>query len=257
MTTKGATMVHHTGARAGTGTAAWADAAMTLPLPAVHLRRPLLADEFFLLAQDAVTGRLRLPDRAVGFGLAAALLVDLVDAGALRVRDGRLWLAARHVPVDALGGWILRWMAAEPGYRRVGTWLALLAPGAHQQVARRLVAAGVVRRRTVRRLLATAVRHVPVDPNRAGWAWARLTVRLQRGEPLPDLEARLAGLCLVTGLDDALLTGLPAAARRHLHRETSGRLPTEVGELFTIARNRLDGASHRRRSGRWRRGPAG
>ncbi|MDG4774379.1 GPP34 family phosphoprotein [Solwaraspora sp. WMMD792] len=246
MITKGATMVHQQ--RGGqTGTAAGADAALTLPLPAVHLRRPLLADEFFLLARDAVTGRPRLPDRAVGFGLAAALLVDLVDAGALRVRDGRLWLVARHVPVDALGGWVLRWMAAEPGYRRVGTWLALLAPGAHQQVARRLVAAGVVRPRTVRRLLTTAVRQVPTDANRAAWAWARLTVRLQRGEPLPDLEARLAGLCLVTGLDDLLLTGLPTAARRHLHRETAVRLPTEVGELLTIARNRLDGASHRRR----------
>ncbi|WFE23037.1 GPP34 family phosphoprotein [Solwaraspora sp. WMMD937] len=101
-------MVDRAGATARAGVGAAAVAAATLPLPAVHLRRPLLADEFFLLAQDAVTGRPRLPDRAVGFGLAAALLVDLVDAGALRVRDGRLWPVARHVPVDALGGWSRR-----------------------------------------------------------------------------------------------------------------------------------------------------
>ncbi|MFY1695982.1 GPP34 family phosphoprotein [Solwaraspora sp. WMMA2101] len=74
--------------------------------------------------------------------------------------------------MDALGGWILRWLEAEPLRRRVGTWLALLAPRAHGQVAHRLAAAGVVRPRMVRRrLLTTAVVHVPADMNRAAWAW--------------------------------------------------------------------------------------
>ncbi|MFY1634252.1 hypothetical protein ACN27F_13385 [Solwaraspora sp. WMMB335] len=88
---------------------------------------------------------------------------------------------------------------------------------------------------------------MPTDTDRAAWACARLTVRLEHGEPLPAFEARLGGLCLVTGLDDFVLTGLPAEARRHLHRETAARLPGEIAELFTIARHRLDGASHRRR----------
>ncbi|WP_326549445.1 GPP34 family phosphoprotein [Micromonospora sp. NBC_01813] len=234
--------------RTTTAAAVASGGGVPVPAAAVRGRSPLLADEFFLLAHDDVTGRPRLPAGPLGYGLAAALLADLVDAGALRVHDGRLWLAARHVPVDALGGWTLRWLGAEPAHRRVGTWLALLAPRAHGQVARRLTAAGVVRPRTVRRrLLATAVVHVPTDTNRAAWAWARLSVRLQRREPLPTFEARLGGLCLVTGLDDFVLAGLPAAARRHLHRETAARLPAEISELFTIARHRLDGAAHRRR----------
>ncbi|MFV2096194.1 hypothetical protein ACFHW1_11995 [Micromonospora sp. LOL_014] len=48
----------------------------------------------------------------------------------------------------------------------------------------------------------------------------------------------------MTGPDDFLLTCLPAAARRHLHREAAGWLPLEIGELFAIARHRLVCASH-------------
>ena len=51
-----------------------------------------LADDFWRLAHHDVSGKPRLNGRAAGLGLAAALLGELMWAGKITARDGRLCL---------------------------------------------------------------------------------------------------------------------------------------------------------------------
>ncbi|MFY1633964.1 GOLPH3/VPS74 family protein [Solwaraspora sp. WMMB335] len=176
----------------------------------------LLADEFFLLAHHDVTGRPRLHPRAVGLGLASAVVGELVTTGAVTVSSGHMWVVDPGAPGDPLGRSVLGLLLDEPAHTAVRTWLAVLSERAHRHVARRLVAAGVLRAEQSRRLMRTRTVYVPVDMNTAAWPWARLSMRLRRLEPLDEADLFLAGLATQTGLDTYLLDGADPEVGQHL-----------------------------------------
>ncbi|WFE26883.1 GPP34 family phosphoprotein [Solwaraspora sp. WMMD791] len=176
----------------------------------------LLADEFFLLAHHDVTGRPRLHPRAVGLGLASAVLAELVTVGAVAVDAGQIWVVNPAAPADALGRSAIRLLLDEPEHTALRIWLTVLSERAPTHVAHRLVAGGVVQAEQSRRLLRSRTVYVPVDMNTAAWPWARLSMRLRRGEPLTEPDLFLAGLSVETGLDTYLLDGAPPEASRHL-----------------------------------------
>jgi hypothetical protein len=70
----------------------------------------LAADDLYVLAHHDVTGRPFLQARALGIGLAGALLAELVLAGAIRVPDGRVALAGGA----RAGGRSPRWRPVRP-----------------------------------------------------------------------------------------------------------------------------------------------
>ncbi|MDG4767680.1 GPP34 family phosphoprotein [Solwaraspora sp. WMMD406] len=177
---------------------------------------PLLADEFFLLAHHDVTGRPRLHSRAIGLGLASAVLAELFTAEAIAIHAGQAWVRDPAAPADALGRAALRLMLDEPEHTAVRTWLTVLAERAERHVARRLAAAGVVRPEQVRRWTRTRVVYVPVDMNTAAWPWARLSLRLRRLQHLDESDLFLAGLAAETGLDTYLLDGAEPGVDQHL-----------------------------------------
>jgi hypothetical protein len=176
----------------------------------------LLADEFFLIAHHDVTGRARLHPRAVGLGLAGAVLAELVTAQAVAVDAGHVWVVNTTAPADPLGRSALRLLLDEPEHTAVRLWLTVLSERAPTHVAQRLVAAGVVRAEQVRRLFRTRTLYVPVDINAAAWPWARLSLRLRRREHLDEPDLFLAGLSVQTGLDSYLLDGAEPECGRHL-----------------------------------------
>jgi hypothetical protein len=176
----------------------------------------LLADEFFLLAHDDVSGKPRLHPRVAGIGLASALLGELILFGRIRIQGGDLVVVERR-PVD--DGLTNRVFVAIAGRRPqpVSTWLATLAETARDDVAARLAADGVVSR-VSSRWPGRGDRWVPADMSTAAWPAARLRMVLTHDEAPPVPDVALAGLALACGLASYLLWDTGPQVRDHLDR---------------------------------------
>jgi Golgi phosphoprotein 3 GPP34 len=236
-----------------------------------------LADEFFLMAHDDISGRTRLPDRITGLALAAALLGELALGEWIEVRSGAQGVLALpggepvwesgfdgagragsgfggsggsgsrgSGPTDPLAARVFEYLAAEQ--HPVRTWLAFFAQNAHADVADRLIAAGLVSRRPRRRPWQPDC-WVPTSPNVAALPAAQLVTRLIRGRPLSDQQTVLIGLLRATGLDQPVLwevrQSAPDAAR-HLG-EAIAALKPSLTELISQAEAAVGAAiaSHR------------
>ena len=199
--------------------------ALSLPVD-----RRLLADEFFLMAHHDVSGQLRLAPRIAGFGVAAAVLADLVVAGVLVVTpSGYFACPPSAVRVGGFERQVVAWVAAEP-WQPVPVWLEVLAGVSVPGLGQRLADAGAVRPVRVRRLLTTRTVWEPADMNVAAWPWARLSTRVRRGELLDPFDSALARLCVATGVEGRFLDGEPQA-RQRLDRLLSP-VPTQVDALL-------------------------
>ena len=199
--------------------------ALSLPVD-----RRLLADEFFLMAHHDVSGWPRLTPKIAGFGVAAAVLADLVVAGVLVVTpSGHFACPPPAVRVGGFERQVAAWVAAEPG-QPVPVWLGVLAEASVPAIGQRLAEAGVVRPVRVRRLLTARTVWEPADMNVAAWPWARLSTRIRRGELLDPFDSALARLCIGTGVEGRFLGGGPQA-RERLDRLVSP-VPPQVDALL-------------------------
>ncbi|ROO58810.1 Golgi phosphoprotein 3 GPP34 [Micromonospora sp. Llam0] len=208
-------------------------AATPLAEPAVPLPPTgWLADELFLIAHDDVTGRLRVPARTVGRGLAAAMLADLAYVGAVTVAATGKVVTGTAAPgaVDPWGRTVLRWIDTDTPHPPAA-WIDRLAGHAYRSVADRLTVAGLVRPRTVRRWLRRHTGYPPVDTNVAAWPWARLTMRVRRRTRLNTHDSTLARLCVATGLGGHILGADTSTARRQL-RQLLTPVPPGVDQLL-------------------------
>jgi hypothetical protein len=194
------------------------------PRPASREAPPALADELWLIAHDDASGKPRWHPVVAGLGLSAALLGELVLAGALRARAGELDVADDSVR-GPLADRVLGQMAVTPQHRATRTWLQWLAEDAPETVVGRLEQAGRVRRETRRRLGRTVEHVIPVDLNDSGWAAARLSVALARQQPMPDDQVMVAGLVTATGLDRFLVVEDKDAAAAHLRAHLAALAP--------------------------------
>jgi hypothetical protein len=189
----------------------------------------LLADDFFFAAQDEVSGKSRLGDRALGLGLAGALLCELVISGRITVANGHLTVVDHTLPEDLTGQALVEEMVREREVTVVRDWLRYLSRTTFELVARRLLAAGHVRATAGGRIRRTVV-YRPVNMNTAAWPLARLALRATRREELELTDVVLAGLLAAAGLDRTLLEGVPADGRQHLMGAVS-RLPPPLRAL--------------------------
>lgn len=190
----------------------------------------LLADEFYFLAHDDVTGRPRLHTRAVGTGLAAALLAELVLINRISALDGRLEVVDTSPPQDTLARTTLDHIVNEPQHP-IRTWLIYLGQTARETVGERLWRAGLLHRRTSRRLWRQTVVYVPIEVNRAGRTGARLATRVRFGEPMDYLDVFLIGLAIATGLEQQLLEGAGPQGQQYVRRLIA-ELPPPLRELL-------------------------
>ncbi len=192
-----------------------------------------LADEFFRLAHNDVSGRPRLNARATELGLASALLAELVTARRISLRRGLIDVVDDTPPRDAVSHAALDQLVSQPQHTAVRTWLDFLSRGAYDGVAQRLWRAGHIRPEKTRRLLRQVTLWVPTDVNTAAWPWARLSHSLSRFEPLDAADAFLLGLAAATGLDQDLLEGGPQAAQQHQQlRRLVSLAPAPLQELL-------------------------
>jgi hypothetical protein len=172
-----------------------------------------VADELYLIAHHELTGRAHLAPRAVGLGLAGALLAELVLAGAISIEAG----AVASVWPDQAGDQLTAAVAARIAGEHihpVADWLAFLARSAPGDVAARLADAGYLApppRRSWR-----AARWVPVDPDCAFAPVARLNAALDLSRPGDGQAVALGGLAAACGLGPRLFLYLPPSARARI-----------------------------------------
>lgn len=177
----------------------------------------VLASDYYLIAHSDTTGRPRLHPRAVGLGLAAGLLGELIVYERVSIINGVLTVWDGRQPGDALAHTVLEQIVRESEHRSVRTWLDYLALGAAGMVAERLTRAGVLVRdehRTM--LLQRRTSYAPVDMSVAFTPQARLATALSRLLPLTLRDATLAALVAATGLADVVLWDNDPQARRYL-----------------------------------------
>ncbi|HEX8628833.1 MAG TPA: GPP34 family phosphoprotein [Catenuloplanes sp.] len=190
----------------------------------------LLADELYFLAHEDSTGKPRLHPRALGLGLAAALLGELVLFERVTVQQGTVGVLDRRPPDDALAHTTLDQLVGEQQQHTVRTWLTFLAQNAPADVAQRLARAGQVQIVETRRLFTTSKTYVPVNPSTAAWPENRLRHTFTQGKPISIPDATLAGLAGVAGLVDRFLWDADSNARRYYSYAVQS-LPAPLREL--------------------------
>ncbi len=166
-----------------------------------------LADDLYLMAHNDLTGRPYLQARAIGIGLAAALLAELVLAGKIRIWPEGLAAADRRPPRDELGRAVLDLVLSESNPPR--DWLMFLGRSATADVARRLHLAGYLARGGSRRPWRGG-RWIPVDSDCAFAPMFRVRAALDPARATTADGATLAGLAAACGLGPRLLAYGPA-----------------------------------------------
>ncbi|HEV2636805.1 MAG TPA: GPP34 family phosphoprotein [Actinocrinis sp.] len=196
------------------------------------LRGPgLLADDFYLLSHDSVTGEPLLTERVSGLGLAGALLAELAAHHRIDLAGGVVVVIDRSPPPDALARRMLGLVQSE--HHLLRDWLEFFARTAVDDVAARLAHLGVLGRRRSRRPWRES-RWVPIHANSAALPAATLCTKLIRGEHLGAHDAVLAGLTTATGLDQQVLWEVRTVAPSARHN-----LDTAVGKLDRCTRTIL------------------
>jgi hypothetical protein len=171
-----------------------------------------IADDVYLLAHHDITGKPLLQPRALGLGLAGALLAELMLAGALTLRQGRLCLDVAVPLEDGLARQVVGLLIADREAHPVREWLLFLARHAAGDVAARLEAAGYVARVRGWR----GVRWVPVDSDSAFAPVTRALAGTAAAHTPYVEEVVLAGLADACGLGARLDHHATAAPRRPL-----------------------------------------
>lgn len=200
----------------------------------------LVADDLYLLGHDDRSGKPWLQPRALGTGLAGALLTELMLAGCIALRPDSAVVITRNAPQDA-AGWhpLLRQVAGEPGPEPVRSWLRFLAPSAAQDVALRLEQAGYLQR--VRsRVPRSQGQWVPVNPD---WAFApmlRVRSAPDPARPLTAHNAALTGLAVACGLGFRLDRYQTQAGRPA--QDAVARLGPGLRELIAQTQTAVDSA---------------
>jgi hypothetical protein len=200
-----------------------------------------LADDLYLVAHNDVSGRAHLQPRALGLGLAGALLAELMLAGQLGVRrDGIVAVVTGSgAPADWLAGLIRGQVAAEREPHGLRDWLLFLGGTATGKVPRRLEQAGYLTCVPVR-WPRRGVRWVPVDRDCAFAPLLRARSALDPSRPVPVTAAALAGLADACGLGQLLLQYAPPGA---CHPEqAAGQLHPAMRDLIAQTRAAVDSA---------------
>jgi hypothetical protein len=170
------------------------------PLDAGLSGTGLVADDLYLMAHDDRTGRPHLQPRALGIGLAGALLTELMLAGWIGLRQDSTVVFAAGVTQDTvMRHALLKQIAGEPEPQPVQAWLRFLARSAARDVAVRLEQAGYLQH-VPSWVPGRQGRWVPVNPDWAFTPMLRARSALDPARPVTVHAAALTGLAVAAGL---------------------------------------------------------
>jgi len=175
-----------------------------------------LAEDLYVLACHADTGRLLIPTTSLDLGLGGALLLDAV------LRD-RVALVHSHVVVvdpapvgEPLSDAALRSVGGDAKAHEPEYWVRHLARGARHAVQNRLVAAGVLRMEDHKVLGLIPVHHTHQTDGRLGHELMdHLTDAVVLGRKPDRFTVALVSLALAVGLEPHLF---PRSDQRAIRR---------------------------------------
>jgi Golgi phosphoprotein 3 (GPP34) len=201
-----------------------------------------LADELFMMAHDLQTGKTRVPDPALGIGLASALLAELMFAGALVISSGQLGLGEYGPPRDRLSEALYEQTRNDLYEQQVSVreWLASHRRPVHDLVADRLIRAGEMHRDVGRRFGRTVVRYLPVRPPNALIRTQRLPSYLRHRVEVTEPDVVVALLMRVMAPDRNLLE-LDGPGTEYLE-QLAPALQVPLRELLTITETAVTAA---------------
>jgi hypothetical protein len=200
----------------------------------------LVADELYLLGHGDRSGKPLLQPRALGMGLAAALLAELMLAGWLGLRPDGAVVITRGAPQGAAGRhWLLKQVADEPGPAPVRSWLRFWASSAARDVAVGLEEAGYLTR---------ARSWGPWRPDRwipvnSDWAFSpvlRIRSVLDASQQPAEAAVVLAGLAEACGLGFHTAQYTPARIRPLPH--ALAQLAPDLRDLIAQTQTAVDSA---------------
>jgi hypothetical protein len=170
---------------------------------------PTLPERLLLLSLDD-DGQPRDPRSALGYALAGAALTELLLAGRLANRDGRLQVVSPAPTGDPVLDEVLRQVEAEPRPRKLKWWVSRLGgggwrrPSVRNRLIDHLTSEGVLARDQERLLgLFPVTRHPPAEPTADDQARAAVRAVLVGGREPDEPTAALVALVEAAGLVDA------------------------------------------------------
>ena len=193
-----------------------------------------LPDEFFLIAHDEFSGKLRISHDLLGCGLVGAQLGDLVMARRIGVEAGRVLIT--DAPGDAgdeVGAYVIETLARQTSTHSVRVWIETFADVLYELVGRRLIAAGVVRRESGgRQLMRKRPDRFPaVDLLAAARPRLRVEHMLRSPEEFDLPGAVVAVLIDALGAESVLDPELDRTAVRELCARLEANLPVHLRAL--------------------------
>ncbi len=202
-----------------------------------------LADDVYLLAHHEVSGRPFLRARALGLGLAGALLAELVLDGKILIRPGEVVVADFAACRDELTRRVMSLVLREFGGHPVREWLEFLARTTPRDVAGRLEASGYLARSGRGR---RACRWLPVNADCAFAPLIRVRTALDPSRRAAEECVVLAGLAAACGLGSRFLPYGPPNARQCLD-DAIRQLGPDLRDLIAQTQSAVDSAvlSHR------------
>ena len=199
-----------------------------------RMDRNCLPDDFFLIAHDEFSGKLRISQDLLGCGLVGAQLADLVAARQIGIEAGRVLIAdASREADDEIGAYVLETLGRQTSTHSVRVWIETFADVLYELVGRRLIAAGVVRRESGgRQLMRKRPDRFPaVDLLAAARPRLRVEHMLRSPEEFDLPGAVIAVLLDVLGVESVLDPELDRAAVRELCARLESNLPVHLRSL--------------------------
>jgi hypothetical protein len=200
-----------------------------------------LADDLFLMAHNDVTGKPCLQPRALGLGLAGALLAELALSGRIGAGPGGVVVANPAPLRDELASHVLGLLLSEREPLEAPTWLLFLARTAARDVAARLAVSGYLTHVSGRRRWG-GQRWMPVDSDCAFAPLIRVRPALIPSRRLTIEAAVLAGLAHACGLGPRMFAYAPPNATRRCLEQVVARLAPDLRCLITQTWAAVDSA---------------
>lgn len=174
-----------------------------------------LADDFFLIGLDGRTNRPRLHAKAMGLGVAAALMAELVLSNYIQIHQNRILVASRHYAPEAREhADMLSAIIAEPQHE-LPVWLTFFAQTSVDIVQERLVAHRFMHVES-RGVLRSKQAYVPVDSMAVEWRSLRIARLISKRDIRTWEDLSIIGLIVATDLTDAVMWNASPEDRENL-----------------------------------------
>ncbi len=174
-----------------------------------------LADDFYLIGLDGRTNRPRLHAKAMGLGVAAALMAELVLNNYIQIHQNRILVASRHYAPEAREhADMLSAIIAEPQHQ-LPVWLSYFAQTSVEIVQERLVAHRFLHVES-RGVLRSKQTYVAEDPMSVEWRSLRIARIISKRDIRTWEDLAIIGLIVATGLTDNVMWNAAAEDRENL-----------------------------------------